>query len=136
MTEQYPQGLGATVPELKNCLPDNTKCVEKTSFSALETLEVVNILEKSGRKQIVICGIETHICVYQTACDLIERGFDVYVLKDGCASRNKYEFKSGIELMKQMNAKVTCTEIVLFEWLKTSKHPNFKEVQLLIKKER
>lgn len=86
-----------------------------------------------GKKQIVICGIETHICVHQTAAALLREGFEVYVAKDGCASRNKYEFKQGIEIMQANGAKISCVEIILFEWLKTAKHPNFKEVQALIK---
>ena len=86
-----------------------------------------------NRKQIVIGGIETHICVLQTVENLINEGFEVYVLKDACASRNKKDYKTGLELMKQYGAKTTCSEIVLFQWLKTSKHPNFKEIQALIK---
>ena len=90
-------------------------------------------MKKSGRKQIVLCGIETHICVHQTAAALIREGFEVFVVKDACASRKKYEFEQGIERMKDCGSHITCCEIVLFEWLKTSKHPNFKEIQALIK---
>ncbi len=82
-----------------------------------------------GKKQIVLCGIETHICVHQTAADLISEGFEVYVVKDACASRNKYEFKQGIDIMQQNGAKISCLEIVLFEWLRSSKNTYFKEVQ-------
>lgn len=136
VTEQYPQGLGATVSELKDSLAENTTTIEKKSFSALlepEFLVKINDLKTKGIKQIAICGIETHICVLQTASDLIQEGFEVYVIKDACASRNKKEYKTGLELLKQYGAKITCVEIALFEWLKTAKHPNFKGVQTLIK---
>lgn len=133
VTEQYPQGLGATVYELRENLPENTLITEKTSFSAVLEPEFANKIKELGKKQIILGGIETHICVLQTAADLIKEGFEVYVVKDACASRNKKEYKTGLELLKQYGAKITCTEIALFELLRTSKHPNFKEIQLLIK---
>lgn len=133
ITEQYPKGLGETVQPLKEALGEDYQYVEKKSFSTLLTPEFVEKLENIRRKQIVIMGIEAHICVYQTICDLIDRGYEVYFVKDGSASRNKYEFKTGVDLIRQVGAKVTCCEIVLFEWLKTSAHENFKPVQALIK---
>lgn len=133
VTEQYPQGLGATVFDFKECLGEDTSFFEKTAFSALFSDELKEKLANSNRKQVILFGIEAHICVYQTACDLIAQGYEVYIVKDASASRNKYEFKTGIELLKQIGAKITCTEIVLFELLKTSKNPNFKAIQALIK---
>lgn len=136
VTEQYPKGLGHTVPQLQESLDENAFITEKAAFSAMLEPEFANKIKElkaAGRKQIVIGGIETHICVLQTAHDLMKEGFEVYVLKDSCASRNKAEYKTGLELLKQYGAKVTCLEITLFEWLKTSKNPNFKEVQALIK---
>ncbi|MBQ8167930.1 hydrolase [bacterium] len=131
VTEQYPKGLGETVLELKEVL--NASPIEKTSFSACLTPEFLDALTSTGRKQVVICGIEAHICVYQTICDLLEQGYEVYFVKDASASRKKCEFETGVELIKQVGAKVTCTEIVLFELLKTAGHPDFKQVQALIK---
>lgn len=133
VTEQYPKGLGNTVQPVAEKLPENTPVFEKVSFSALETEGVAERIKSYGKKQIVICGIETHICVHQTTAALIEAGYEVYVIKDACASRNKYEFKQGIEAMRQNGAKISCLEIALFEWLGGAKHPNFKEVQALIK---
>lgn len=133
VTEQYPKGLGSTVSQVKQNLSENTKIFEKTSFSALKEPGFTEILKTYNKKQIVICGIETHICVHQTASDLIAEGYEVYIVKDACASRNKYEFKQGIERMQENGANISCLEIVLFEWLKNAKHPNFKEIQALIK---
>ena len=131
LTEQYPKGLGSTIPEVKYCLPDNAKYFEKTSFNALETQGIKESLE--GTKNIFIFGIETHICVYQTAIALLQKGYNVFVIKDACASRESDEFKTGINLMEKEGAKIITTEMVIFEMLKTSKHPHFKEVQALIK---
>lgn len=128
-TEQYPKGLGHTVVTLA----DDTEVVEKTYFNALLEDGMLDKIKSYGKKQIILFGIETHICVYQTACALIEAGFEVYIIKDACASRNKYEFKQGIEAMRDNGAKISCVEMTLFEWLKGAKNPKFKEVQALIK---
>lgn len=128
-TEQYPKGLGHTVVTLA----DNTEVVEKTYFNALLEDGMLDKIKSYGKKQIILFGIETHICVYQTACALIEAGFEVFIIKDACASRNKYEFKQGIEAMRDNGAKISCVEMTLFEWLKGAKNPRFKEVQALIK---
>ena len=121
VTEQYPKGLGHTVEEVMCELAPNS------DFSAFENVKPL----LKGR--VYIMGIEAHICVYQTVCDLIKHGYDVYVVKDCSASRGKFEFKTGMDLMKQLGAKITCLETVLFELLKTSKHEHFKEIQDLIK---
>lgn len=128
-TEQYPKGLGHTVVTLA----DDTEVVEKTYFNALLEDGMLDKIKSYGKKQIILFGIETHICVYQTACALIEAGFEVFIIKDACASRNKYEFKQGIEAMRDNGAKISCVEMTLFEWLKGAKNPKFKEVQALIK---
>lgn len=129
VTEQYPKGLGHTVVTL----PNGVEVVEKTYFNALLEEGMLDKIKAYGKKQVIILGIETHICVYQTACALMEAGFEVYVVKDACASRNKYEFKQGIEAMRDNGAKISCVEMTLFEWLKGAKNPKFKEVQALIK---
>ena len=133
VTEQYPKGLGATVESLKEALPENTQYFEKTAFSALENNDVLEALKNSGKKQVVIFGIETHICVSQTTNALIQEGFEVSVIRDACGSRSELEYLAGLERMKDNGVHVLTTEIALFEWLKGAKHPKFKEVQMLIK---
>lgn len=133
VTEQYPKGLGSTVAAVSEKFAQDTPVFEKNTFSVLDTEEIAEKIKSYGKKQIVLCGIETHICVHQTCAALLDAGYEVYVVKDACASRNKYEFEQGISIMQQNGAKITCLEIVLFEWLKIAKHPNFKEVQALIK---
>lgn len=132
-TQQYSKGLGQIVETVKQSLPKDTPIVEKSAFSAVKEKGFMDILKSYNKSQIVICGIETHVCVHQTATDLITEGYDVYIAKDACASRGKYEFKQGIERMEANGAKISCVETILFEWLRSAKNPYFKEVQALIK---
>lgn len=129
VTEQYPKGLGETVTEVKNALSVNTKYFEKTSFSAYD--EIANVL--NDKKQIVVFGIETHICVSQTVEALINNGYEVHVVEDACGSRAETEYSAGLERIRDNGAHIITTEIALFEWLGSAKHPKFKEVQTLIK---
>lgn len=128
ITEQYPKGLGSTVSEIAG-VNKEVNIFEKTSFSAFE--EIKGAL--NGRKQVVIFGIETHICVSQTAEELVRNGYEVYVVKDACGSRVETEHLAGLDRMRDNGAHILTTEIALFEWLGTSKHPKFKDVQTLIK---
>lgn len=130
VSEQYPKGLGSTLDCLKN---DNHKYFEKTSFSILKEDNFLETLKSYNKTQVILFGIEAHICVYQTAMDLLANGYEVYFVKDASKSRNEYEFNTGTELMRQEGVKITCLEIILFELLQTSKNPNFKEIQKFIK---
>jgi len=132
-TEQNPAKLGDTEPSLEYLFPEETKIVSKTAFSALKENGFSELLREYNRKQIILCGVEAHICVYQTAMDLVRRGFDVHFIKEASASRTEYEFISAIEQMRQAGITVTTLETVLFELIEDSKHPQFKEVQKLIK---
>ena len=132
ITEQYPKGLGETISPIKKA-NNTTKYFEKTSFSAISTEEIKKELCVLEKKQVILCGIEAHICVLQTALELIENGFEVYVIKDACASRKLENFNTAFSRLTQTGAIVSDTEITLFELLKSSKHPNFKEIQSLIK---
>lgn len=131
LTEQYPKGLGNTINSIKEI--KDFKTLEKTSFSALRTEEIEKELKNYDFKNVVIFGIETHICVYQTVLDLLKEKYNVYVVADCSSSRADFNHNTALELMKQKGAYVTSLEIVLFEWLKSSKHENFKAVQGLIK---
>ena len=133
VTEQYPKGLGNTIQPIKDALGENGAYFEKTSFSAIENPAIANIIDKSARKQIVLFGIETHICVSQTANALIYKGYDVTVISDACGSRAEIEHKAGLERIKENGGHIITTEIALFEWLKSARHIKFKEIQNLIK---
>ncbi len=129
ITEQYPKGLGQTIECVKN---NNANIIEKTSFSAFQEEEFKQIINSINKKQIILCGIEGHICVLQTALDLKQQGYEVFVLKDCTSSRKDFELNTGLNVMHQYGINITCVEIALFQWLKTSKHPHFKEIQKLI----
>lgn len=131
ITEQYPKGLGETIYVIKNYV-QNPVCYEKFNFNAILDKNLLENLKKYKRNQIILCGIETHICVSQTAEALINEGFEVSVIKDLCSSRNESEHIAGLDLMKQNGAIIKTTEIVIFELLQSSKHPKFKEIQALI----
>lgn len=130
ITEQYPKGLGKTVEEIET---KQQTVFEKSAFSALYHSEIKEYIKSLDKKQMIICGIEAHICVLQTAEDLINNGYEVFMINDASSSRSEINYNSAIEYAKQIGIKVISTEIALFQLLKTSKHPNFKEVQALIK---
>ena len=131
VTEQYPKGLGSTIADIKSI--KNFTTIEKTTFSALQTQEFYDVFKKLNNKNIIIFGIESHICVLQSVTELIERGYNVFVVEDCSSSRDENNHKIALELMKQFGAKIITLEIALFNFLKSSKHPNFKEIQQLIK---
>lgn len=131
VTEQYPKGLGKTVPELNEVLSD-AQLFEKNVFTAY-TEEVKEAIEKSGKKKIIITGMETHVCVFQTVRDLIEDGYQVFVAKDAVSSRTKMNYRNGLDLMYQVGATISNTETIAFDLLKISGTPEFKIISKLIK---
>jgi nicotinamidase-related amidase len=133
ITEQNPKGLGRTADEIMLSLADDTAIVEKTTFSAGREAGVLELLEKAEADQIVICGIETHICVNQTAHDLLDQGFAVHVLTDCVASRFDHDKQAGLSKMLASGVVPSCTEMAIFELMKDSKDERFRQIQALIK---
>jgi nicotinamidase-related amidase len=133
VTEQYPKGLGRTVEEILLALPDAAVILEKTAFSSCGAEGFAEQLKSAGVEQVAICGLETHICVNQTAHDLLDRGFAVHVLTDCVASRFDTDKAAGLAKMQGSGAVPSTVEMALFEMLGGSKHPKFKDIQALIK---
>ncbi len=133
VTEQYPKGLGRTAPEILDVLPENFQIIEKTAFSSCGSQAFLDNLAELGAKQIILCGIETHICVNQTAHDLLEKGFEVHLLQDCVASRFEYNKLAGLRKMKMSGVVPSSVEMSLFELMRDSKHEQFKAIQKLIK---
>lgn len=131
VTQQYTKGLGESIEAVREAI-DDFSYYEKKSFTAL-TDEVLAELEKTGRKQIILFGIETHICVQQTAMDLLQRGYDVYLAADCCSSRKKIDKKLALANMRRAGCFVTTTEAILFDLLKTASAEGFKEISNIIK---
>ncbi|MCS6873767.1 MAG: hydrolase [Pyrinomonadaceae bacterium] len=133
LTEQYPKGLGHTVEEIMKVIPEDCPIYEKTSFSCCGAEEFLEKLSSIGANQILVCGIETHICVSQTAHDLIEKGFQVHLIADCVSSRYPENKLIGIEKLKQAGAILSSAEMALFEMMRSSSHPCFKQIQTLVK---
>ncbi|MBN2601879.1 MAG: hydrolase [Candidatus Marinimicrobia bacterium] len=132
LTEQYPRGLGATVSEIRNLIPD-IEAVEKRSFSCCFDENIMSVLDKHDRKQVLVSGIETHVCVYQTCIDLVEKGYNVFLVTDAVSSRRQDEKDLAVRVLEKEGVQLRSVEMALFELIKTSQHARFKELSTIIK---
>ncbi|MBF0248902.1 MAG: hydrolase [Alphaproteobacteria bacterium] len=132
LTEQYPQGLGPSVDGLKSLMPLGCPMV-KSSFSCFADPAFSTRFTAYGKQQAVLCGIEAHVCVLQTALDLIRHDHDVFVVEDATASRTAENLRAGLERIRHAGGHVVTVEMVLFEWLRRSDVPGFRDVTRLIK---
>ncbi len=128
VTEQYPKGLGRTVPEVAEHLPDTVRPIEKVRFSAAEA----DGFDLDGRNQALVCGIETHVCVSQTVLDLLDAGVEVHVVADAVGSRTEANRELGLHKAERAGAVLTSVEAALFELLGGSDAAEFKQVQGLV----
>ena len=133
VTEQYPKGLGRTAAEICAALPAGFEPIEKTAFSSCGAQEFVAQLEQTGARQVIVCGIEAHICVNQTTHDLLARGYQVHLLTDCITARTADNKQIGLTKMQASGALPSSTELALFELLRDARHEQFKAVQRLIK---
>merc|ERR1719427_2189011 len=129
VTEQYPKGLGPTVPELGDI--SHAKKFEKTCFSMVLP-EVEAELKSTDTKSVILCGIETQACILKTVVDLLETGLDVHVVADAVSSRSQVDRLYGLATMRQMGAFITTSETVLLQIMGDSRHPKFRPAQKLI----
>lgn len=130
--EQYPAGLGSTTESLSNLL-EGQQPIAKMTFSAMGNEEFVKQLNELGRKRVLIAGIETHICVYMTAADLVEQGYEVEVVVDAVTSRTEANKMIGLQKMKHLGVSGTCVETALYELLGEAGTDEFKQVLKVIK---
>ena len=133
ITEQYPKGLRETCGEILSVADDTAQIIEKLTFSSYGEPKFVEALEKLNVKQVVVCGLETHICVNQTVHDLIVNKYEVHLLKDCVTSRFHYNKQIGLSKMTASGAINSSVEMALFEIMEDAKHAKFKEIQQLIK---
>ncbi len=131
-TEQYPRGLGPTVPELADRLGP---LPSKLAFSCGECAELFSRLADAGRHKILLAGVEAHVCVMQTALDLMHDGFRVYVAVDAIGSRSEQDFQTALRRMESLGVTLTTTESALFEWCEVAGTPEFKEISRLVRQE-
>lgn len=132
-SEQYTKGLGHTIASLRNLVPDDQIYLEKTSFSCLKDKSITDAIKNLPMKNWILMGLETHVCVLQTAKDLIRNGYHVIILNDATSSRSVYDFSTAIAELRDIGARVTSTETILFELTENSQDPKFKEISHIIK---
>lgn len=130
-TEQYPKGLGETIPELREVLPSPP--LQKMHFSCGADPGFAAALEKTGRRQVIVCGMEAHVCVFQTARDLVAMGYEVHVCEDAVSSRQELHRQSGLALCREAGAVITNAETAIFDLLHLAGTPEFKKVSAFVK---
>lgn len=130
-TEQYPEGLGPTSGEIRRLLPDRPRA--KVAFNCFDVPGLAEELEAREIKNLVLAGIEAHICVEQTALAALARGLAVHVAADAVGSRQPTNLELGLAKMRQAGAVISCTETIFYEWLGRADHPAFKQVLALVK---
>ena len=132
-TAQYPRGLGPIHPEVEAELPAGVSRCDKTRFSCAGVEDFDRALSASGRGQVVLTGMEAHVCVLQTALDLKERGLEVFVVEDAVCSRRLENYQNALARLRQAGVVVSNAESVIFEWLRDAGHEHFKAVSALLR---
>ncbi|MGH8597780.1 MAG: isochorismatase family protein [Gammaproteobacteria bacterium] len=133
-TEQYPEGLGGTHSAINDALPPTFSAIQKTTFSCCGSDAFRDVLSRSpARRQIVLVGMEAHVCILQTALDLGASGHEVFVVEDAICSRRLENYQNALDRLRAHDVSVVSAESVVFEWLSDSKHPQFKAIQRMLR---
>lgn len=132
LTAQMPDKIGHSVIEVKQLLPDVNE-IPRTSFSVMREIEILSALNMHNRKQIILCGYEAHICLYQSAVDLISAGYEVYLVVDAISSRKSIDKEVAVHRVADTGGKLVTVEMLLFELLRDAKIPVFKTIAKLVK---
>jgi len=133
VTEQYPRGLGATVPELAELYPAKTPVIEKTTFSCLAEAQFNKVIQAKPYNILVLMGIEGHVCVFQTALDALSKGYEVIILADAVTSRRTKNCQLALTQLQNNGAAILPTESFLFMLMRDAKHPAFRDISKLIR---
>lgn len=133
VTEQYPQGLGGTIPELREVMPPDARTTAKTSFSCFDDAAFVRELETMGARTLVIAGCEAHVCVFQTAIDAVARGLECICIADAVASRRDEERILALENLRSRGIWTAGAESWIFAVMRSSGHPEFKAISKLVR---
>ena len=128
ITEQYSKGLGRTMVDLRGIVGDDFEYLEKLEFSCVKSSVVFDAIKKTNKKQIILAGVETHICITQTALDLKNAGYDVFVVSNACSSRDPIQNVLGLQRVMNNGVEVVSSEMVVFEWLGKAGTAEFKEI--------
>lgn len=133
LTEQYPKGLGRTVPEIVRSLPDGLRPLEKTACSCWRDEGFRAALQRTDREHVILAGLEAHVCIQQTALDLLRVDYVPFVAADAVASRRPYDRDTALERLRQAGVVVSTTESLIFELVERCDHPRFKEIVQIVK---
>lgn len=133
VTEQYPKGLGPTVPEMVETLGEDYKPIEKKTFSCLAEPNIIKAVEKQSRSQLILIGIEAHVCVHQTCIHALQMGLEVFFVNDAISSRSKWNRDSAFSKMQMAGAFPSPAEMTLFELMYTAQIPEFKQISELVR---
>ncbi|MFH1574989.1 MAG: isochorismatase family protein [Acidobacteriota bacterium] len=133
VSEQYPKGLGSSIEEIRQKQAEDTPVCSKTAFGCLGDAGLAQQIGQSRRPQLVLCGIETHVCVMQTALEAIQEGYQVAVVADAVGSRDEANRGLGLARARAAGATIVSSEMILFEWMRDARHPAFKAVSALIR---
>lgn len=131
VTEQYPKGLGNTLSEIRDFIDE--KPIEKIHFSCVKEKEFINRLNQLGKNQIILVGMETHVCIWQSCLDLLLRDYSVFVPADAVCSRKKEDWKIALQLMADAGCVVSCTETIVFQILNKAGTDKFKKMLEFVK---
>lgn len=132
-TEQYPQGLGSTIAEIKTLLPSGIAIIEKKTFSCFGAPAFASAISAKTRSSIAIMGVESHVCVLQTAIDALNRNYQVFILEDAVTSRSQLDKNIALRLLRDQGAVITSVESYLFMLMQTSAHPTFRDISKLLR---
>lgn len=133
LTEQYPEGLGATLAPLQSLLKESYRPFVKTAFSCVNDPAFEKHIHTFKQTQWVVVGLEAHICILQTVKDLLKKGDEVVVLNDAIASRSIFDYSTAIAEMRDAGARISSSETILFELIRDARHPQFKSISQLVK---
>ena len=133
-SEQAPDKIGGTVESIKNLLSSKVNPIHKRSFSCYACPEYLEELKKINKRKILVTGIETHVCIYQTARDLHSHGYQVYLIADAVSARHEFDHQVSIARMRDEGIIITTTEMAICELLRSADHPKFKEVIVHLKR--
>jgi len=133
VTEQYPKGLGETIAELKEILKEQYDPINKLSFSCCGERAFWDRIQQNKREQVLLTGMETHVCVLQTALDLLKEGYQVFVVRDAVCSRKKVDWQTGLQIMDRAGAVITTAETIIFQLLERAGTEDFRFMSPLLK---
>ena len=133
VSQQYTKGLGMTIPEIKELYGEEFSYFDKKTFSCMDDADISEKLASSNKKNIIVCGIEAHVCVLQTVIDLISAGYNVILVEDCISSRKKHDKKIALQRMQSEGAILSTYESILFELTRVSGTDTFKQISRLVK---